>query len=73
MKDAKADFKGYDALSALMANAQIMPGVSTPNIDGWAAARNEMLSNILFKGADVNKEVDKFEAALKKADLKNAK
>lgn len=74
IKGVKADFPGADLLSAAMEKGvNVMPVVSIPKTEFYSSAYNAMIENILFKGADVDQEVATFEAALKKADLKNKK
>lgn len=74
IKGVKADFDGGDILSAQMdKGVVVLPILAQPNNEFYLINWDTMNENILFKGADVDMEIAKFEAALKKADLKNKK
>ena len=74
VKGVKADFSGIDMLNAQMSKGvNVLPVAVTTNDTIWTPFWNAMAENILFKGADVNKEAAAFEAALVKSDLKNKK
>jgi len=74
IKGVKAEFSGIDMLNAQMAKGvNVLPVAVTTNDTIWSPFWKAMAENILFKGADVNKEVATFEAALVKSDLKNKK
>lgn len=74
IKGVKADFPGAELLSAQMEKGvNVMPIFSQTKGEFYTSAYNNMVENILFKGADVDKEIAKFEEALKKADIKNKK
>lgn len=74
IKGVKADFPSAELISAQMEKGvNVLPIVSRPKAEFYDPAWNAMIENILFKGADVDKEIAAFEEALKKADLKNKK
>lgn len=74
IKGVVADFPGVELLSAQMDKGVVVnPIAVVSKVDFWDSQFQEMFKNILFKGADVDKEVATFEAALKKADIKNKK
>lgn len=74
VKGVKLDFKGADMLTAqIEKGVAVLPIAKQPNADTYTAAFDNMSVNILFKGADADKEIAAFDAVLKKADLKNKK
>jgi raffinose/stachyose/melibiose transport system substrate-binding protein len=74
IKGVKSDFPGADMLSAQMEQGMnVLPVFDIPKNELWHASWDVLMENILIKGADVDKEIDAFEAALKKADVKNKK
>lgn len=74
LKGVKLDFKGADLLTAQIEKGVVVfPIAKQPNADAYTAALDNLGVNILFKGADVDKEIAAFDAVLKKADLKNKK
>ncbi|MCD9026188.1 ABC transporter substrate-binding protein [Cohnella silvisoli] len=74
VKDVEANFSGADILAAQMEKeVHVFPIFATPNMESYQVDYEEMKTNILFKGADVDKEIAAFEQLLKKADLKNVK
>ncbi|RED76896.1 ABC transporter substrate-binding protein [Cohnella phaseoli] len=74
VKNVNAAFTGADILAAQMEKGvNVIPIVNTPNVEIYQKAFDDLKVNILFKGADVDAEIAKFEEVLKKADLKNVK
>jgi raffinose/stachyose/melibiose transport system substrate-binding protein len=70
----KADFPSSDILIEQMKKGMVVQPIwYSPNKDLWDSSYWAMSENILFNGADVDSEVAVFEAALKKADIKNKK
>lgn len=70
----QADFAGADVLAAQMQKGvNVLPITDTPKQDFYVKAYSDLKQNILFKGTDVDTEIETFENVLKKADLKNKK
>ena len=72
MKTVTNTFKGADVVKAQIAKGAVMLSIPIiPNQDLWGNSFADMGKNILFKGADVDSEIAKFETVLVNADLKS--
>ena len=67
------DFEGSETVSEIIEkdNVVIDPIPVLSNMDLWNSKFSDTLANILFKKADIDKELAGFETFLKNADFKN--